>query len=241
MPQYKRFMEPNTHDPIVSSRRRGPLTSRERPPRNLWLMASICMLFLAAESLLLRSQFRLDYFSTYSLFDTVWSVATLCLVALWFCLLMPRAVQLLCFTLQLPVNIFILGSFSALQELPTYGAIHHVLTSPGLLEQVFSSALSMPSLGIIFLLSGLKCVCAFLSPPFVAKKRLPPGTILFMFCCITLVPAQQATLSVLSTTRSPTYKIMATASIERHGYILTWLAEAKSRTWRDCYVAPEKS
>lgn len=233
-------MMENNHDPITSSRERSPLASRPKRRFNLFVIAFMGALLLTLESLLLRSQLQMRYFSTFSVLDTLWYIGIIFIAALWFCVLFPKVIQTLFFIFQLFLNLFILGAFFVLQELPSLGAVQFVLHSPNLPKEAFVNALHSPLGAIIILLCLLKLLCAFFSPPFEAKKRLPAGTLLFMACCITFVPAHHATLSVLSTTRSPSYKIMAVASIERHGYFFTWLAEAKSKTWSYCYIPPEQ-
>ncbi len=232
-------MNENNQDPIVSSRLRPPLTRSAKQRFPLLPVALLGALFLSLESVLLRSQWQLNFFSTYSVLDTTWHMATLFIAALWFCLLMPKALQVVFFILQLPVALFLFGSFRLLDEPATLGAINLILNDTALTEQVLLKALESPLMAVFVVLFVMKLACALLSPPFEAKKRLPSGALLFMACCITLVPAQHSTISIFSTTRSPTYKVMATASIERHGYIFTWLAEAKSQTWKDCYLPPE--
>ena len=232
-------MNENNQDPIVSSRPRPPLTRSDKKRFPLFPVAILGALLLSLESVLLRSQWQLNFFSTYSVLDTTWHMATLFIVALWFCVLMPKALQIVFFILQLPVALFLFGSFRLLDEPATLGTINLILNDKALTEQVFLKAMASPLMAIFVVLLVMKLACALLSPPFEAKKRLPPGALLFMACCITLVPAQHSTISIFSTTRSPTYKVMATASIERHGYIFTWLAEAKSQTWADCYLPPE--
>lgn len=232
-------MDENNQDPIVSARPRLPLTRSEKKSFPILPVAILGALFLSLESVLLRSQWQLNFFSTYSVLDTMWHMATLFIAALWFCILMPKVLQMVFFILQLPVTLFLWGSFSLFDEPATLGLIDLILNDKALTEQVFLKALGSPLTTVFVVLFVMKLACALLSPPFEAKKRLPPGTLLFMACCITLVPAQHSTISIFSTTRSPTYKIMAAASIERQGYIFTWLAETKSKAWVDCYLPPE--
>lgn len=231
-------MSQYNQDPIVSTHPRAPLAHRATQRLPLLPIAFLGACFIALESIFLRSQFQTSYFTTYSALDMAWYMATLFVVAFCFCVLMPRAFQVIFFILQFPMALFLFGSSRFLEEPATLGAIGFILKN-NMLEEVFFKGLGPPITAVFFMLLVLKLACALLSPPYEAKKRLPPGSLLFMACCITLVPAQHSTLSVFSTTRSPTYKIMAAASIERHGYLFTWLAEAKSKTWTYCYLPPE--
>lgn len=224
---------------IVSSRKRPPLARRQEASRKSLLgTALLCSLLLAGESLFLRSELRLSFFSAFSIFDMAWYTLTLFLVTFSFSLLVPKIAQLVIIIVQLPLNIFILGSILSFHELPTLGLLRFVLNEPGLPELALQTAISSPFIAVPLLLFVLKAIVVLLMPPFQAKHRLPLGALLFMACCITLIPPQSATLGLFTSTRTPTYKIMAAQSIQRHGYIFTWLAEQHSQTWRDCYVPP---
>lgn len=214
------------------SRQENGRKDKKTLTRRNGLIASLCACAIVAECLWLRHSFWLGSNAPSLLAEKALQSGILMAVALCFCFLLPKTLLAVLLVLQTLLTVFIAGSQILLGHSPLLSELLVIWNAPSALENMFQQTSLLARIWPVMVISAIKLLLVSQLRPYKAKYNLPRGTLLFMACCILLVPSFHKTRASFMQLTPHAHFQQVQSTISKHGYLFTWLAEFQSGIWK---------